>query len=116
MLTNFWQSLGDKLAEKWLTGIVVPAAIFWLGGLIIWIARFGSNGLETWFTHLTPILQGIVLIGVLVGGAITGCIVQRFVPSVLRLLEGYWPHWLGGLRQLLAGRKRRQFTKAQSRW
>ena len=116
MLTNFWQSLGDKLAEKWLTGIVVPSALFGLGGLIIWIARYGSNVLETWFTHFTPILQGIVLIVVLVGGAITGSIIQRLVPSVLRLLEGYWTRWLVGLRQLLVGRQGSRFTKVQSRW
>jgi hypothetical protein len=116
MLTNFWQGLGDKLAEKWLAGIVVPSAVFWLGGLLVWIAHFGSTALEMWFTHLTPILQGVVLISVLLVSALAGSIIQRLIPLLLRLLEGYCPRWLGGLRLLCVNHQRRVFTKAQNRW
>ena len=50
MPTKFLESLGGKLAERWLSTILTPAFIFWGGGLGAWIYRHGWLSLETWFT------------------------------------------------------------------
>jgi hypothetical protein len=42
MPTKFLESLGSKLAEKWLTAILTPAFIFWGGGLG-WGVDFGEK-------------------------------------------------------------------------
>ena len=65
MLGKFWESAGDKLAERWLD-ISMSALVFWLGGLIGWTySRGGLTQLansERWLTRLPTTAQVAVLL------------------------------------------------------
>lgn len=98
MPTKFLESLGSKLAEKWLTAILTPAFIFWGGGLGAWIYRHGWLSLETWFTKQSQTAQIALLIIALLSILTSALIVQYCELAVLRILEGYWFQWLRKLR------------------
>lgn len=98
MPTKFLESLGSKLAEKWLTAILTPAFIFWGGGLGAWIYRHGWLSLETWFTKQSQTAQIALLIITLLAILTSALIVQYCELAVLRFLEGYWFRWLRKLR------------------
>ena len=102
MPSKFLESLGEKLAERWLSTILTPAFIFWGGGLGAWIYRHGWFCLEIWFIqHIQPSqpAQIALLISTLLGVLISALIVQRCELTVLRFLEGYWPRCLRKLRR-----------------
>jgi hypothetical protein len=113
VLTDFWTGLGGKLAERWITLVFSPAFAFWAGGLAAWVWRYGrplvSTGgwkalLDRWaalLQGLPVIAQAALVVGVLLVIVVSNLIVQRLSVSVLRLLEGYWPRWLGWLRRPL---------------
>ncbi len=88
--TKFLESLGGKLAEKWLGTILTPAFIFWLGGLGVWVWRNGWSSLETWFKQQSQPLQITLLIASLLLVLISAIIVNRCEFTVIRILEGYW--------------------------
>ncbi|MGB5636651.1 MAG: hypothetical protein WBM86_28265, partial [Waterburya sp.] len=62
MPTKFLESLGNKLAERWLSTILTPAFIFWAGGIGAWIWRYGWFSIETWFNQQSQALQITLLI------------------------------------------------------
>jgi hypothetical protein len=98
MPTKFLESLGSKLAERWLSTILTPAFIFWAGGLGAWIDRQGWTSVETWFTKQSQPAQIALLIIALLGILTSALIVQYCELAVLRILEGYWFRWLTKLR------------------
>ncbi|MFJ8961997.1 hypothetical protein ACIRG5_21675 [Lentzea sp. NPDC102401] len=95
-MDKFWESLGGKLAERWLS-VAAPALMFWLGGLLMWmIGRGGPAALRQPLTDLAKLPVGSQLIGlvvVLLGVAASGWIVTQLVNPVLRFLQGYGPLW-----------------------
>ena len=99
MPTKFLESLGSKLAERWLSTILTPAFIFWGGGLGAWIYRNGWLSLKTWFNQQYQSTQIALLISTLIVIIISALIIQHCELTVLRLLEGYWPGWLKKLRR-----------------
>ncbi|MGK7876929.1 MAG: hypothetical protein AB4426_27660, partial [Xenococcaceae cyanobacterium] len=103
MPTKFLESLGGKLAERWLSTILTPAFIFWAGGLGAWIWGHGWSSIESWFNQYSQALQIILLISLLLGVLISTLVVGLFELAVLRLLEGYWPRWLRKLRCFCVG-------------
>jgi hypothetical protein len=107
MLAAFWESVGEKLADRWAT-VGAPAVVFWAGGLLAW-AYAGSGWsqmkvITDWLNAQDVAGQLAGLIGALVVVAASVVIVQRLTLPVLRLVEGYWPSWLGWL----ARRRRKQ--------
>jgi hypothetical protein len=107
MLGKFWESAGDKIAERWLD-ISMSALVFWLGGLIGWIySRGGLTQLansERWLTRLPTAGQVAVLLVALAGVAGSGVVVSRLSFPVLQVLEGDWPGFCAPLRRLIMSR------------
>jgi hypothetical protein len=107
MLGKFWESVGDRIAERWLD-ISMSALVFWLGGLIGWTySRGGLTQLansEHWLTRLPTTAQVAVLLVTLAGIAGSGVVVSRLSFPALRLLEGYWPRFCAPLRRLIISR------------
>jgi hypothetical protein len=109
MLTDFWTGIGGKLAERWATLLLSPAFAFWAGALAAWAWRYGRarasrqgwiSILQAWaddLRGLSPVVQAALVVGLLLGIALSGVLVQAASPPVLRWLEGYWPSWLDPL-------------------
>lgn len=118
-MSNFWEGLGGKLADQWITAMLTPAFAFWLGGFIVWILHVGLTPLNTLLmqlSKLSPIVQVALLVGGLLVVVVSSSAVQRLDLTVLRWLEGYWPWWLRWLKDWLAGRKYRYFHRKQERF
>jgi hypothetical protein len=100
-MTSFWAGLGGKLADRWLA-VALPSLLFWLAGAVAWLA--GSGGRERLAAILGDLDRagtGTALIAValaLLVVAGSAAVVERLTLPVVRLLEGYWPGWLRGLR------------------
>jgi hypothetical protein len=109
MLTDFWIGLGGKLAERWAALVLSPALAFWAGGLGTWVWRHGRAGasrqgwvaiLQAWASQLRglpAVIQGALVVGLLLGIALSALVVQVAAMPALRVLEGYWPRWLDPL-------------------
>jgi hypothetical protein len=107
VLTEFWQAVGGKLADRF-AAVAVPALVFWLGGLAAWIVQQRSLAAVTrqlgWLDRQGAGVQVAVLLTVLLAVAGSGIVVGALATPVLRLLEGYWPRWADPLRLRLARR------------
>lgn len=78
MTNKFWEGLGSKLADQWITTILTPAFVFWAGGFVVWIIHSGwasLKPLEIQFNQLPSTLQLALLIGGLLGVAISSIVV-----------------------------------------
>jgi hypothetical protein len=107
MLAGFWESVGNRLAERWgaQSG---PALLFWLGGLLAWAhSKGGLHSLRIpldWLAREPGLVQ-LVTLAVILGGIVASSIViTRLTMPVLRFAEGYWPPFLNRLRRWLVGR------------
>lgn len=103
MLAAFWEAAGNKLADRW-AAVSIPALIFWLGGLAAWIYHRGglrTLAAQTWLERQTSAIQVAVIVTALLGVAASGILIEQAATPVLRLLEGYWPSWIGPLRRRL---------------
>lgn len=94
MLTEFWQGLGAKLSERWVSMVFAPAFGFWFGGFLAFISRFGWTPFEQWFLQASEPLQIALLVAALLLITASAAAIRPFILPVLRLLEGYWPRWL----------------------
>ncbi|MGB5713665.1 MAG: hypothetical protein WBM44_22480 [Waterburya sp.] len=116
MPTKFLESLGNKLAERWLSTILTPAFIFWAGGIGAWIWRYGWFSIETWFNQQSQALQITLLISILLGVLISALVVGRCELVVLRLLEGYWPRWLRKLQRFCAKNQQKKKERVEQKF
>lgn len=107
MLTAFWDTVGSKLADRWM-GASIPALVFWLGGLGTWIYHEGGlhdlSAQTRWLQRQTPSIQVLVILITLLAVGASAAVVSQLAAPTLRLLEGYWPPWTGPLRRHLAHR------------
>lgn len=116
MLTKFWEGLGEKLAEQWVTTVLAPAFVFWAGGLLAWITAFGWDALQPLFTQLAAPAQIAALLGALVVISASAAAVQPLVLPALRALEGYWPRALRWLHHLLTRWQNVWLARSERRW
>jgi hypothetical protein len=120
MLTKFWEGLGGKLAEQWAARILTPAFVFWTGGLAAWVWGNLGDDIRTkgWTAALQeqtsklqtlPVALQVTLVVVILLGLVgSAAVAERLTLPLLRILEGYWPTWLGGWLQ------QRNFTRRQA--
>ena len=110
-MDKFFEALGGKLAERWLT-ISVPALVFWLGGLLAWASGTGGwTALRrplTWLGGLPAGTQIVAVAVTLLGVAASGWIVSQLAAPLLRLAQGYGPLW-NPIRGPLSERFARKF-------
>src|SRR6266480_3173240 len=104
MLGAFWQVIGGKLADRW-TAISGQALVFWLAGLAACLSHPGGiRTLDAWtrrLDHQATATQFAVIVGALLGVAVSAIIVAALATPALRLAEGYWPSWATPLRRRL---------------
>jgi hypothetical protein len=115
MVTKFFEGLGGKLGERWAATVLTPAFVFWAGRLVAWIWRFGWTPLEAWFARQSQPVQIALLVGGLLGVAISAVVVERLELPVLRFLEGYWPYWMRPLQRLLVRWQASRLDRAEQR-
>jgi hypothetical protein len=119
VLSNFWDAIGGKLADRW-AAVATPALPFWLGGLLAWAYHRGGlyqlTTLTNWLDRQTTITQLTTVLAVLLGVAASSLLVDRLTTPVLRLLEGYWPAWFAWLRRPLLARLQRRAAAEDAAW
>ena len=111
MLIKFWESMGTKVADRWLEYIFGPAFLFWAGGLGLYAWQIGWQQAVNDVQALAPFQQGSwIVLGLLV--LVFSSVVMRALRfTFLRLLEGYWPWPLGYLRRFIVSLRKPQFEK-----
>jgi hypothetical protein len=112
---KFLEGFSGGLADESLKALFTPAFVFWLGGALAAVHRHGWSTVAARVVGLPEplpvVLAGVVLLGV----AASGFVVQQFEFTVLRLLEGYWPGWCGGLARRLTRSQKRRFLRVDER-
>jgi len=116
VIEAFWKEFGESLAGKWAARALAPAFAFWAGGLLAYADRYGRKGLTDWWTARSTPEQAAVLVGGLLLVAFTASVVERSQETVLRMVEGYWPPPLRGLRFVLARRWEGRVGRLEERW
>ena len=119
MLTQFWEAIGGKFADRWASASI-PPLIFWLGGLLAWIRSHGGfsslRPVANWLGHQSAPTQVALILIALLGVAATGVILQRLTAPAQRFLEGYWPGSLDWLRNWLISRVKSRVSDDNARW
>ena len=116
MPAKFLESVGGKLAEKWVATLLTPAFIFWAGGGVAGLRRFGWKSFSAWFIPLPEPLQIALLVAVFTLIAASAFVVQRFDLPILRFLEGYWHPCLRPIRLWLIGLEANRSQQISDRW
>jgi hypothetical protein len=120
VLTDFWTSIGSKLADRWAAASA-PALVFWLGGLLVWISS-RARGVEelttvtNWLNGQAAPVQIAAIVTALLALTASAIVIQRLGTPVLRILEGYWPGWLQPLRRRLVARVARRAKHDDAAW
>lgn len=115
MFNTVTSDLGGKLTDRLAVVLLTPAFAFWaLGGVAwLWTRPHAADHAVSRLATLSGLAQGALILGALLVMAASGAVVQRTVPTVLRLLQGYWP---APLRSALATRYRRRLTDDDKTW
>ena len=115
MFETVASNLGGKLADRLAVVLLSPAFAFWaLGGVAwLWTRPRAVDHAVSRLATLSGLAQGALLLGALLVMAASGAVIARTVPTVLRLLQGYWP---APLRSALAARYRRRLTDDDETW
>jgi len=115
MFETVTSDISGKLADRLAVALLSPAFAFWVLGAAAWVwtRPGGADRAVTHLAKLSGFAQGALVVGVLLAVAASGAVLQRTVPSVLRLLQGYWP---APLRFALAVRWRRRLKADDRRW
>lgn len=127
MITKFLDSLGGKLAERWLGTILTPAFIFWMGGFGVYVLRDWNLFAKDPFLKIVQDellnivkfltkpenqpLQIPILIGSLLLVLSSGIIVNRCQFTVIRILEGYWLSLFKWIRRFCCWLQQRRKNK-----
>jgi hypothetical protein len=110
---RFFEELAKKLAERWLTLLLLPGATFVL--LAVLGTRFGHgrvfgaaefDRLASQVTTAQPRQQVVLLVAVLLASAGTGLVVQALAGVTRAVWLGRWPWFTRPLRDRLARARR----------
>ncbi len=114
MMTNLWQSLGGKLAERWLELLFSPALLFW--GLGAWLALPPARwaALEQALSAGPNLRLALTVAAALLGVMLSAAVARHLRFATLRLLEGYWPRPFAKLRGGWIERAARRQEKQQT--
>lgn len=119
MFDKFWEKMGEELGGRWAAQILGPMLAFWGGGALAWVWHTGQDWQQL-EKQLAAIDAPAVYIALAVGGlfllAASSALVSWLQRPILRLLEGYWPWPLRGLRFRLARRREKRLEKKEDRW
>lgn len=116
MPDKFWEALGKKLAERWLT-VSAPAVVFWLGGLAAWLVSRGGmsalSGPAAWLSRQPASAQIVTFAAVLLGVSGSGLLARYLGDQLLRLLQVGIP---ASVREPLTRRRRQRRVDDENAW
>ncbi|WP_043734909.1 hypothetical protein [Nocardia asiatica] len=124
---TFFQELAKKLAERWLTLLAIPGALFIAAaGIGIRLGqhhaldyprlRRAATDLTAWIARQPPGSQAAALIAVLLAAAGVGLAVQALAGVTRMVWLGPWPRLLTPVqRRRVASRRRRWLTLVNQR-
>jgi hypothetical protein len=124
-MTLFLQELTKKLAEKWLTLLVLPGLLL-VGttavGLLLGRARWAdyqrlaseSTAMAQELTARGPVAIILVVVAVLLGSAAAGLVATTLRSIVQWLWLGDWPRWAGVIGQPLVAMRCRRWWQADA--
>lgn len=117
-MVGFFQELAKKLAERWLTLLLLPGALFlaaaWAGLHLGHAQALSLDRLNTDVVNASTALskqpggtQALLVIAALLGASGVGLVVQALAGMTRRLWLGLWPK---PLRRAFVNRRRRRWT------
>lgn len=124
-MTLFFQELTKKLAEKWLTLLVLPGMLLvataW-AGLRLGHSRWAdyqrlaseSTGIAQELTARGPGVTVLVVVAVLLSAAAAGLVASALGSVVQWLWLGDWLRWAGVIGRSLVAMRRRRWWKADA--
>jgi hypothetical protein len=115
VLTQFWEGVGGKFADRW-SEISIPALVFWSSVGLALISRQGLKSMQDagdYLTRQSASVQVSILIGIFLLVLISGVVVDRLTTPALQFVEGYWPRVLQPLRQFSVRRVEKKAAKAR---
>lgn len=119
-MTKFWEGLAGQLGKDWALQVLTPAFVFWATAIValswhVWGFDAPSK-LTTWVkARSAGELGGLILIGI-AGLSVSAWVADRVTLRFLRVLEGYWPDFLAGLRTFAVERQRKRFALKERQW
>ena len=115
MFETVTSDVSGKLADRLAVVLLSPAFAFWaLGGVAwAWTRPQAADHAISRLATLSGLAQGALLVGALLAATASAAVIQRTVPIVLRLLQGYWP---APLRSVLAARYRHRLADDDKTW
>ncbi len=116
MVTKFWGSAGGDLSKKWAELLLSPAFLFWLGTFLLATYPIGWKKVWEWLIIGDSFEQVARLVGGLLLVYFSSFLISRFNRVVLRILEGYYPPFLGFWADWLAGFQERKINKQETQW
>jgi hypothetical protein len=123
-MVTFFGELAQKLADRWLTVLVVPGAL-WLAAVTVAIKLGNAHWADArrLVRELSRLLVGVhgaaetgaILVGTLVAAAAAGIGAQAIGAVIGRLWLAEWPAWLGPGDRYLTGRRRQAWDNLGGR-
>ncbi|WP_280253098.1 hypothetical protein [Nocardia abscessus] len=119
---TFFQELAKKLAERWLTLLIIPGALFiavaGIGARLgqhhaidhTWL-RIATTDLIAWTTQQPPGSQAAALVALLLAAAGIGLVVQALAWVTQMVWLGPWSRPLTPLQQWRVSRRRRRWDE-----
>jgi hypothetical protein len=102
VIDKFLEGVSSKLADRAVIALFSPAFVFLAVGVGAWVYAHGGGAgwhqLQLRFQRAGAATLIVLVVATLLLLLACGVIVQRLTLPALRLLEGYWPRWLGRLK------------------
>lgn len=118
-MTQLWETIGTKLADRWLA-LAGPAMLYWTGGFLLLAAsaegQVRLTGISAAVAAQPAVLQVSMIAAAVLAVLASGVLVQRLTLPTLRLLAGYWPAGLAGMRRSRIASERARLERAQTEW
>ncbi|MET8944750.1 hypothetical protein ABZX30_14495 [Streptomyces sp. NPDC004542] len=93
----------DLLDRRFLQGLLMPSLVFWAGIFALVTGELGWAEVGGWWNALDTLRRVLFGLGAALGLVFFAVLLAGCVPTLTRLLEGYWPQWLSarGVRRQL---------------
>jgi hypothetical protein len=94
MLSTFLEKASGVLDRRFLLTCWFPTFIAGAVALFLGILPYGWDKTWEWWQKQTEPTQIWLPLGALLLVTVAACLLQAFTRPLVRLYEGYWPHWL----------------------
>src|ERR1700761_4172715 len=109
------EKAAEKVSSKWAAEVLAPAIAFWIGGAALLVWKRGLEAPEKWLRQRPSTEQVFLAVIALIVFLLSAKLIERFGPTIARLLEGDWPTWAVYPRPIAIERQRRKWDKLRRR-